>query len=134
MLRAVPLLALIVIAYDVMAVAAPAALAGPVLGFALPSGAPWRLAGGELLLAVGLILLYVEIFKSTRTSQASIIDHVLSLVVFVVCIVEFLVWSPAGTGVFFVITLMVLIDVIAGFTVTITSARRDFGVDREGLG
>jgi hypothetical protein len=102
-----------------------------VLTLGLISGATWQLTGGELLVAAGLVLLYIEIFKSTRSSAASIIDHVLSLVLFVVCLVEFLVWPAAGTGTFFLIMTMTLIDTIAGFTVTISTARRDFGVNRD---
>lgn len=131
MLGAIPLLVLVVAGYDVWALMAPASIPAPFFEIGLISGAVWQLTGGELLIAAGLVLLYVEIFKSTRSSSASIIDHVLSLILFVVCLVEFLVWAPAGTGVFFLIMLMTLIDVIAGFTVTISTARRDFGVGRD---
>lgn len=131
MLGAIPLLVLVVIGYDAWAIAAPASLTAPMITVGLISGATWSLTGGEVLLAAGLVLLYIEIFKSTRSSATSIIDHVLSLVLFVVCLVEFLVWEPAGTGTFFLIMTMCLIDVIAGFTVTISTARRDFGVGRD---
>jgi hypothetical protein len=131
MFGAIPLLILVVAAYDVWALFAPASLTAPLLTLGLISGATWQLTGGELLVALGLVLLYIEIFKSTRTSSASIIDHVLSLVLFVVCLVEFLVWPAAGTGTFFLIMAMTLIDTVAGFTVTISAARRDFGVNRD---
>ena len=131
MLGAIPLLILVVAGYDAWALFAPASLGAPVLALGLISGATWQLTGGELLVAAGLVLLYVEIYKATRTSSASIVDHVLSLILFVVCLVEFLVWPPAGTGVFFLIMTMTLIDTIAGFTVTISGARRDFGVNRD---
>ena len=74
----------------------------------------------------GLLLLYVEIFKATRTSNASILDHVASLVVFVVALVEFLLLPRFAHGAFLALLVMTLIDVIAGFTVTLSSARRDF--------
>ena len=73
------------------------------------------------------MLLYLEIFKATRTGHASIIDHVLSLLVFVVALVEFVIAPRFGHQAFLAIVLMMLIDVIAGFTVTISGARRDFG-------
>lgn len=131
MIGAIPLLVLVVIGYDAWAVAVPASLAAPLFSVGLISGTTWTLTGGEALLAVGLALLYVEVFKSTRSSASSIIDHVLSLALFVICLVEFLVWPAAGTGTFFLIMAMCLIDVIAGFTVTISTARRDFGVGRD---
>ena len=46
---------------------------------------------------------------------------------FVVALVELITVPRLGNGVFLVIVLTTLIDVIAGFTVTISSARRDFG-------
>ena len=77
----------------------------------------------------GLILLFVEIFKATRTGTASIVDHLLSVGLFVVCLVELILFEAFGTATFLVLTMMTLIDVVAGFTVTITSARRDIGLD-----
>lgn len=95
--------------------------------FSLPSDAKLALTSGYALVLIGLVLLYVEIFKATRTGQASIIDHVLSLLVFVVALVEFVIAPRFGHQAFLAIVLMTLIDVIAGFTVTISGARRDFG-------
>ena len=75
------------------------------------------------------MLLYLEIFKATRTGVASIIDHLLSIGLFIVCLVELLLLAPMATATFLILTVMTLIDVIAGFTVTISGARRDFGVE-----
>jgi hypothetical protein len=93
----------------------------------LPSGATLAVTSGYALVLIGLVLLYVEIFKATRTGQASILDHVLSLVVFVIALLAFVIAPRFGHQAFLVLLLMMLIDVIAGFTVTISSARRDFG-------
>ena len=95
--------------------------------FGLPSGARLKLTSGYAIVLIGLVLLYIEIFKATRTGQASILDHVLSLVVFVVALLEFVIAPRFGHQAFLALLLMMLIDVIAGFTVTISSARRDFG-------
>ena len=53
------------------------------------------------------------------------------MMVFVACLILFLVWPPAGTSLFFLIMLTSLVDVIAGFSVTIRSARRDYTVGGE---
>ncbi len=55
----------------------------------------------------------------------AIINHSLSMILFVGCLVEFLLLKGFSTSVFFLITMMVLLDVLAGFIVTIVSARRD---------
>ena len=80
---------------------------------------------GNLLVVVGLLLFFVEILKSTRTSNASVVDHLLSTFVFVAFLVEFLLVRDAAHPVFFTLMVIALIDVLAGFSVSIRSAGRD---------
>jgi hypothetical protein len=127
-MKHIPFLAIIVIAYNVLAFSAGTVLSKPIWGMQLVSGAQWSFTVSDLLLCAAVVLLYIELFKATRTSTASIFDHILSLVLFVVCLVEFLLIGPFGNSVFLVITLITLLDVVAGFTITISTARRDFGV------
>ena len=47
------------------------------------------------------------------------------LILFVVCLVEFLLIKGFATSTFFLIVTMVMLDVLAGFIVTIISARKD---------
>jgi hypothetical protein len=99
--------------------------------FKLMSGATWFMYVGDLFVIIGLVFLFIEVLKSTRTSQAAIIDHILSTLVFIVFLIEFIIVKGAGTSTFFILALMSLFDVIAGFTVTITTARRDITMDRD---
>jgi len=46
----------------------------------------------------------------------------------IVSLIEFLLFKSFATSVFFFLMMMTLLDVLAGFMVTIVSARRDFGV------
>ena len=55
------------------------------------------------------------------------------MVLFIVCIVEFLMLPAFATSVFFLVMLMSLLDVMAGFMVTIAAARRDFAVGDGGF-
>jgi uncharacterized membrane protein len=84
---------------------------------------PFR--GGDLLLVIGLILLCVEVYRATSSSTGAILNHVLSLVVFIIALIELLVLRQMANMTFFLIVLMTVGDVIAGFTVTISTARRD---------
>ena len=129
MLLSIPLLILAVGAYHAVALLGGGTVATSILSMTLPSGAVLALSTGDLLIVFGLLLLFVEIFKATRTGTASIIDHLLSVGLFVVCLVELILFPAFGTTTFLFLTLMALVDVIAGFTVTITSARRDIGLD-----
>ena len=51
------------------------------------------------------------------------------MLVFVVALIEFIVLPGFATSAFFLITMMALVDVMAGFTVSIVTARRDIGAD-----
>lgn len=92
------------------------------------SGATWSFTLGNLLVIFTLGLLFLEILKATRTGGNSLVDHALSTLVFVICLIEFLTVKEAATSVFFIIMFVCLIDVIAGFSVTIRAARRDLNV------
>lgn len=92
------------------------------------SGEVWNLTVGDLVVIVTLILLFIELIKATRTGGNSIVDHALSMILFIVCIIEFLTVDRAATSTFFIILFVTLIDVVAGFSITIRGARRDFGV------
>jgi len=130
LLRYVPFFAILLVLYNVMMVAGTnfGVDAKSMMDMTLPSGAAWSLTAGDLLIALGVIILYIEIFKATRTSADSIIEHGISMVVFIAFIIEFIVVQKAGTSTFFILTLMSMLDVIGGFTVTISSARRDMSI------
>jgi hypothetical protein len=93
----------------------------------LPSGANFVLTAGDVGVLVGLLFLYFEVLKSTRAGVTSVLDHVLSLSLFVVCLLEFLLVPKAANSAFLALTAMTLGDVISGFTVSISVARRDIG-------
>jgi hypothetical protein len=127
-LSAFPLLLIAVAAYNALAFTAPARIAAPVLAMTLPSGARLVLSGGDAIVILGLGLLFVEVFKATRTGNASILDHSLSMLLALVVIVELLLVPEVGQNSFLLLLLLCLLDVVAGFTVTISSARRDVGL------
>lgn len=140
MILALPWLVVIVIAYNVIAYLSswpaittdgpnpiPTVFDSELFSLTMISGAEWTMTLGNLLIVTALLLLFVELLKSTHTGAISLVDHALSTVLFVICIVEFLVWERAATDTFFIITVITLIDVIAGFSITIQGARRDFG-------
>ena len=76
-------------------------------------------------MAGALVVLFIELLKSTNSQRAAIVNHSLSMVLFVICLIEFLLFPAFATATFFLLTLMVLLDVVAGFTVSIMAARKD---------
>jgi hypothetical protein len=131
---AFPLLALPVLLYNLVLLTmkgglsttdAAAQFATPLFTIHMTSGAAWPVSLGELFLAAALIVLFIELLKSTNSRNLAIINHSLSMILFVGCLVEFLLLKGFSTSTFFLITLMVLLDVLAGFIVTIVASRRD---------
>lgn len=130
MLLSFPLLALPVIAYNLIVFFAPLPWSSELFSLGMVSGARWTFAFGDLIVVSALVLLFFEILKATRTGTISILDHVLSTILFIICLIEFILVAEAATSVYFLLTAITLIDVVAGYSVTITAARRDFGVER----
>ncbi|ATQ44879.1 hypothetical protein [Caulobacter mirabilis] len=134
MFAAFPLLALPVLVYNLVALTLAGGFASteattrfgePLFTIAMTSGSPWPISLSDLLLALALIVLFIELLKSTTSRRIAIINHSLSMILFIVCLVEFLLAPAFATSTFFLMTLMVLLDVLAGFIVTIIAARRD---------
>ena len=91
------------------------------------SGDAWNVSSGDILILFGIVVLFVEIVKSTRTDSLSLINHGLAALVFVVFLIEFLTMHGFTTSVFCILMAMQLVDVVAGYTVTAVAAKRDFG-------
>jgi hypothetical protein len=130
-LFALPIPVFVLLAYNAVvllgsdpAVTLPAVM----LGASLASGAAFTLTTGELLILMGVVALFIEVVKASRSSMASAVDHALSALVFAAFLVEFLLVKAAGTGVFLVLTIMSFLDLIAGFTVSLGAARRDLTI------
>lgn len=92
------------------------------------SGSPLSLSWGDMLLLLSIVFLLVEVIKAARTTSPAILNHMLSLGVFIICLVEFLLLPSFASSTFFLLTMIVLLDAMAGMSVTIISARRDFDV------
>lgn len=91
-------------------------------------GAKWPISSGDVLVILSMLAFFVEILKSTSTGAASIANHAVSMIVFILALIEFLLFKNFATSAFFILTLMCLLDVLAGVVVTIIAARRDFSV------
>jgi hypothetical protein len=128
-LRQIPLLIVPFILYNLALIGVFGSAGDPwrdeMFSVTMLSGGVWAMTLGDGLIAVALVLLFVEIIKSTGTSNASIVDHILSTALFVAFLVEFLLVPGAEHSVFFTIMVISLVDVLAGFAVSIRSASRD---------
>lgn len=132
-LTVTPMLALPILAYHFIVVSSAAsgidaALAGSIFSLPMLSGGRWTLTLSDIILVFGLAMLFIEIVRATSTRSTSLINHGVSTALLIFCLIEFLALRSFATSTFFLLMVMALLDVMAGFMVTIVSARRDFGV------
>lgn len=132
-LRVIPLLVLSFIAYNLVVLTggnlpADDILRTPMFSIPMLRGARWVFSKGDLIILLTMILLFFELIKATYSGSSSLLDHGMSMVVFIACLVEFLLVPQAATSVFFFIMIAALIDVVAGFSIGIRTARRDFNI------
>jgi hypothetical protein len=128
-IRAIPLLVFAFVLYNAIVLSlGDEALAREIFELRLLSGGVWKFTWGDFILLVTLVLLFVEIVKSTFTTTSTLIDHALSMLVFMAVGAEFLIVPQAATSVFFLILIATLIDVIGGYTIGIRVARRDLSI------
>jgi len=80
---------------------------------------------GDLMVILGIVMLFFEMLKAARPGPRTIINHLVSTGVFVVYLVEFIVAGVAANATFFILTLIAAFDVAAGFTVSIRTSTRD---------
>lgn len=131
MYQMLPLLAISLIVYSVLALTGAAGefwYEAVILELQMVSGEMWVVSAGDLFLLVSMGLLFVELLRATKTGSASIMNHALSVVVFVVALLLFIIVKGFGNSVFFLFMSMTFLDFMAGFIVTTVTARRDLSV------
>jgi hypothetical protein len=139
MLRLFPLLLIPIVIYNLVA------LGGGVIAhhdvqdltqssFAITmfSGEKWEISLGDFFLFAGLVLLFIETIKATRTTSNELINHGLSMLVFVGALIEFIVVPGFATSTFFFLMLFSLFDVVSGYTISVVAAEHDLGLGRAG--
>jgi hypothetical protein len=125
-----PLLLIPFAIYNIVAFLMPGVSWGGVLATVhMVSKADWTMTAGDMLIALGILLLFGEMLKSTRIGIRTVVDHGLSLILFLGMLVEFLLVPQAATSTFFLLLVLSFVDVLGGFAVTLRTAQRDLTVE-----
>ena len=66
--------------------------------------------------------------KSARMTRRTIVDHLLSMVLFIGMLVEFLMVTQAASSTFFLLLIISFVDVAGGFAISMRAAQRDVSV------
>src|SRR5277367_2292992 len=128
-----PLLLIPFAIYNMIAFLTPGvSWTAPVTTVHMMSGQDWVLTWEDLLIAFSVFLLWIEIVKSTRMGMRAIMDHLLAMALFVAMLVEFLLVQRAGTSTFFLLMSIALVDVLAGFIVSVRGSQRQVEIESSG--
>jgi hypothetical protein len=110
-----PLLLIPLAIYNIIVFLMPGvSFADPLVKLTLMSGAEWPLTLSDILLALGILLLLLEIIKGARPGSKYLTDHLLSLIIFGGAAAEFLLWPRFGTSPYFMLVLLALVDFLSG--------------------
>ena len=125
-----PLLLVPFAIYNIVAFLMPGvSWTGTLTSVAMVSGASWTMSAGDMLITLAVLLLFGEVMKSTRIGMRTVVDHGLSLLVFLGMLIEFLLVKQAASGTFFLLLVISFVDVLGGFAVALRSAQRDLTVE-----
>jgi hypothetical protein len=121
-----PLLLIPVALYNIIVFLMPSvSFSDALVQVPLVSGAEWSVTLTDVLLALGILLLLLEVIKGARPGAKYFMDHLLSLILFGCAAVEFVMWPRFGNSTFFLLTLLTLADFLSG---TALHVRRGRGV------
>src|ERR1700694_2303602 len=110
-----PLLLIPLAIYNIIAFLMPGvSLTEPLVRLTLMSGAEWPVTLSDMLVALGIFLLLLEIIKGARPGAKYLTDHLLSLIVFGGAAAEFVLWPRFGTSTYFLLTMLALVDFLSG--------------------
>lgn len=136
MIAAIPLTVIPLILFNALGYALGGDPWGNVLlTIPLISGRPWEVTLADLMILLAMALLFIETLRSAAPARTSTItNHIISTILLIVYIIEFITVPIAAESLFFVLTIIALFDVIAGFTISIRSASRDISLGHQNDG
>jgi hypothetical protein len=110
-----PLLLIPLAVYNIIAFLMPSVSFTDVL-FKVPmiTGEAWPVTLADLMLALGIVLLLLEVVKGARPGSKFLMDHLLSLIMFGAAAAEFVMWPKFGNSTFFLLVLLAMADFLGG--------------------
>ncbi len=95
----------------------------------MTSGGEWGLTPGDLLIVGSIGILLIEMLKASRLTRRTVVDHILSMILFVGMGAEFLLVKQAATSTFFLMLVISFVDVAGGFAISMRASQRDVMVN-----
>jgi hypothetical protein len=120
----VPLLIIPLAIYNILAFLIPGFVwTDEVAHFRMKSEGEWGVTSGDIMVAGSILILAVEMMRAGRAGR-SIVDHMLSTLVFIGMMVEFVLVKEAASTTFFLLLLISFVDVSGGFAMGVRRSHR----------
>jgi hypothetical protein len=87
------------------------------------------MSGGDVLVTLAVLLLFVEAVKVVRIGRRGVVDHGLALLLFGGMLAEFVLVKQAASATFFLLLATSFFEVLGGFTLTRRSRPRNLAVE-----
>jgi hypothetical protein len=84
---------------------------------------------GDLLVAIGMLLLYIEVLKAARFGGKGVTDHILSFILFVAMVSELALVPQASTPTLLLLAVLGFVDFITGISLSIRRKQRAIAVE-----
>jgi hypothetical protein len=100
--------------------------------FSIPLWPPERrmpVTTGDLLVAVGMLLLYFEAIKAARLGIRRGMDHLLAFIVFLAMAGELALLPGAATPTLLLLTVLGFVDVITGLSISVHGKEREIVIE-----
>lgn len=122
-LSAFPTLAIVIVAYLLLASGGDMLIDGDAYSTTLMSGVELTLRGGDFFVIAGLAALFLEMAKLAAGAEIGNLRHGLAIATFLGAVNAFVMISSAGTSSFLMLVIMSLLVVIANGVWSFRSAR-----------
>jgi len=123
-----PLLLIPLAIYNIIAFLFSTGFSDTLFTIHMMSQADLNVSTGDVLIIFSILLLFVEVLKATRFGTKAIMDHILSFIVFVAALAEFIMVKQAATPTFLLLLVICFVDVVGGFSISIRTAQRDLAL------
>jgi hypothetical protein len=130
-LIAFPLLLIPLVLYHMVAFLLELPLETALFAVPVLSGTSVAVNIGEALVMLAVLLLYVEFLKFSRLAARSVVDHLLSLMLFAAMMFEFVSLPQAATATFLILIVLGFVDLVGGLSISrAAQTRRELALEQ----
>jgi hypothetical protein len=105
-------------------------LTDEVAHFRMKSEGEWGVTTGDIMVAGSILILAVEMMRAGRAGR-SIVDHILSTLLFIGMMAMFVLWKLAASTTFFLLVLISFVDVIGGLAMGVRRSHPEVPAEAE---